>query len=289
MTAEARARWPWAALTVVAACSMACSAARDIEAGRAALDSHDLSTAERSFRAALDREPANTAALGGLGWTYLLAGQREVAGSTFTRCLDVDPRMADCLRGLARVATAAGELGEARALLARAKAEAPDDLRVDASMALLALASGDVADAAARYERLVALAPDVTEYQLGAAECAMRQSRPLDAIAAVDTLLTGTGLPVRQRAVALQLKARALLSATEGREDPNDCAATAPPLRAWLDAAESAAQEADALGLGLPELPAVRRQIHRRRAVIDNLCPEAQPSAAQLLAAPPAP
>jgi tetratricopeptide (TPR) repeat protein len=266
----------------------ACSATADVEAGRAALDAHALSEAERHFRAALDREPGHVGALGGLGWTYQVAGQREAARASFQRCLDAAPTEPECLRGLASVALAEGELGQARTLLATAKAEAPDDLRVEGSLALLALASGEVERAAERYARLVALAPEVPEYRLGAAECALRQGRPLDAISAADVLIADPKLPRRQRAVVLQLKARALISATEGREDPANCEASAPPLRAWLDAAEHAVTEAEAVGVGLPELPAVRRQIHRRRAVIEQVCPAAQPSAAELLGAPPA-
>jgi tetratricopeptide (TPR) repeat protein len=268
----------------------ACSATADVEAGRAALEDHALSEAERHFRSALEREPGHVGALGGLGWTYQVAGQREAARASFSRCLDAAPTAPECLRGLAAVALAEGELGQARALLATAKAEAPDDLRVEGSLALLALASGEVERAAERYARLVALAPEVPEYRLGAAECALRQGRPLDAISAADVLIADPKLPRRQRAVVLQLKARALLSATEGREDPADCAGTAPPLRAWLDAAEQAVTEAEAVGVGLTELPAVRRQIHRRRAVIEQVCPAVQPSAAELLGGPaPAP
>lgn len=266
-----------------------CSADRAAAAGQAALDAHQLSDAEREFRLALERDPDHPGALGGLGWTYQLAGQRDAARSSFRRCVDRAPERADCLRGLASVAMADGELAQARGLLGQAKAAAPDDLRVEASLALLALAQGELSQAAERYAALVALAPESADYKLGLAECRLRQGEPLEALRLVDEALAAPGARARPRAMALQLKARALVGATSGREDPADCAGTAAPLRAWLDAAVEAADDAEAIGVGLPELPAVRRLINRRRAAIDAVCPPTLPSAAELLAAPEAP
>ena len=59
--------------------------------GRAALDAHDLAAAEGAFRTALERQPDNIEALDGLGWTYLLAGQREAAAGAFDRCIELAP------------------------------------------------------------------------------------------------------------------------------------------------------------------------------------------------------
>ena len=266
--------------------SAGCSADRDAAAGQAALEAHQLAEAERQFRSALDREPSHAPALGGLGWTYLLAGQRDAARASFRRCVDVAPTRADCLRGLASVAMADGELSQARSLLGEAKAAAPDDLRVEASLALLSLAQGEVGRAAERYAALVAQAPESADYKLGLAECRLRQGEPLVAIDLVDAALAGLQLEPRPRAMALQLKARALVAATSGREDPADCANSAPPLRAWLEAAAAAADAADAVGVGLPELPAVRRLIARRQGAIDAVCPPTLPSAERLLRGP---
>ncbi len=263
-----------------------CSADRDAAAGQAALDAHQLSEAERAFRSALDRDPNHPGALGGLGWTYQLAGQRDAARASFRRCVDLAPGRADCLRGLASVAMADGELAQARGLLGEAKAAAPDDLRVEASLALLSLAQGEVERAAERYAALVVLAPESADYKLGLAECRLRQGEPLEALRLVDEALAAPEARARPRAMALQLKARALVGATSGREDPADCAGSAPPLRAWLDAAVEAADAAEAVGVGLPELPAVRRLINRRRAAIDAVCPPELPAADDLLRAP---
>lgn len=92
----------------------ACSADRVAERARDALDDHDLVTAEADFRRALGKNPVHPGALAGLGWTYLLAGERPAARDAFARCREVAPLEPECLRGYASIAMAEGQVDGAR-------------------------------------------------------------------------------------------------------------------------------------------------------------------------------
>jgi Flp pilus assembly protein TadD len=272
---------------LVAGSAAACGPERAIAQGQAALDAHDLAEAEARFREALGRAPDDPRALAGLGWTYHLVGERRAAQEAFGRCADVHPQAADCLRGLASVAMAEGQVGRAAELLGRAAAAAPGDAKVASSQALLALVTGDVAGAVAGYSALVERFPGDPEYRLGQAEALLRSGDAPAALAAVEAGLGAPDAPPRLRAMLWQLEARALLVASAGREDPSDCAATAPPVRAWLDAADAAVEMAAAVGVSLPDLPEVRRRVKRRRELLDAACPPPGPSAAELLGGAP--
>ena len=261
-----------------------CSADHHAEKGRASLEAHQLADAEQSFRKALDRDPDHLDALAGLGWTYHLAGQRNAARSAFARCVDLSNEHAECLRGLGSLALAEGQLAVARDMLARARAAAPDDPKVLSSLALMELSTGDPAAAEKAYEELVARFPDDAAYRLGLAESVLRDGRPEDALTIVEAALRLPDTPKRYQAMLWQLQARALVLASGGREDPEDCEGTAPAVRQWLDAADGAVVHAGSFGIDLPDLPAVRRQVLRRRAVLDANCPLAAPTAAEVLA-----
>ena len=251
----------------------ACGADSAADKGRAALDRHDLAQAEASFRTALQRDPAHTGALAGLGWTYQLAGQRPAAAAAFQRCVDLDPADVECTRGLASVAAADGRVGEARRLLDKAARIAPGDPHVESSAALLDLYSGELDAAADRYASLVARYPEDGEYCVGLAEARLRQGRTTDAIEASRRGLAASGVPIRHQAQLHLIAARALVAATAGREDPSRCAEVAGPLLAWLDSAAAEADLAAATGVELPDLGAVRRLIQRRRGVVQEGCP----------------
>ena len=263
---------------------LGCSAEHHEAQGRASLEAHDLAAAEQAFRRALERDPRRVNSLAGLGWTYHLAGQRGAARSAFARCVDLAPENAECLRGLGSLALAEGQPGIARDLLGRALAAAPDDPKVLSSMALMNLGLGDVEKARERYDELVRRFPDDAAYRMGLAEALLRLEQPMQTIEEVESALGLPGTPVRYQAMLWQLKARALVAASGGRENPDDCASTAGPVRAWLDAAQMAVDRAQQLGVGLPDLPAVRRQVLRRRAVLDANCPLGSPTASEVLA-----
>jgi tetratricopeptide (TPR) repeat protein len=277
-----RPRWAYLVCASLLLWGVGCSADYHVGRGKAALADHDLLGAEEAFRDALAKDPSNGAAMAGLGWTWLLVGEREAARASFSRCGELEEIPVDCLRGLASLAAGDGNIGLARELLEEAKRLAPEDPKVEASIALLLMSSGDLAEACGRYQGLVEKHPKEAEYQLGWAECRFRQGEAEGVVALVEAALQ-VECPPRTRAMLWQLKARALVAATSGREDPNNCAETGPAVRAWLDAAEQAVGEAKGLGVELPEIHAVSRLIVGRRRVVDEVCPPLGPSAAEVL------
>lgn len=258
--------------------ALACSADGVAEKGRSALDAHELPEAETWFRRALAKDPDHAGALAGLGWTYNLAGQRAAALDAFQRCNEVAPRSVECLRGLASLEMAAGRFDAARRRLDEARAVDPDDPGVEGSIALLLMVTGDVDGAAVRYERLVARRPGAGEYRLGLAEARLRQDRADEAMTLAQEGATLEGTPVRYVALLWQLYARAAVLSSAGLEDSERCAETAPPIRAWLDAADAALDRAESTGVTLPDLPATRRLIDRRQTILEAACPTAPPA-----------
>lgn len=242
-------------------------------AGREALDAHELARAEALFRRALAGDPARLDALGGLGWTYLLAGQGAAAQAAFDRCVQVGPTAIECLRGQAAAASAEGELARARGILEGALQLDPDDAGVQSSLALLDLKDGDLESSAARYERLVARFPGDAEYALGLADVRLRQGRVDEALALVQASLLLPDTPLRTQAMLHLLHARVLVAAVSDRVDPTRCSETAPPLLAWLDAADRSVAAAEATGVSLPHQGDVHRLVGRSRGGVEDACP----------------
>lgn len=242
--------------------------------GRQALDEHDLARAEGLFRRAVTADPSSLEALEGLGWTYLVAGQRDAAQAAFDRCAQVDGQAAGCLRGQAAMAQAAGEFGRARELLQRAVALAPEDPKVQSSLGLLELSQGEVDAAVPRFEDLVARFPDSAEFRVGLVEGRLRQGRHEDALAEVDRALALPASPLRTEALLHLLRARVLVALSSSRVDPARCEQTAPPVLAWLDAADAEVEAARATGVRLPTLGEVGRLVGRSRGQVEDACPE---------------
>ncbi|MDG1478424.1 MAG: tetratricopeptide repeat protein [Myxococcota bacterium] len=244
-----------------------------VEEGRAALNVHDLAAAEGSFRAALERDAEDIAALDGLGWTYLLAGQREAAASAFDRCLELMPTSGDCLRGRASVATADDNLPLARSMLLKAQEFDPDNPGVIASLALHDMLAGRMTDAEERYRLLVTRFPEEAEYRLGLARVLMRLDRVEDALGLIEEALVLPDTPVRYRSMLWVLRAHGLVVRTAGLEDPERCAETAPAVLSWLDAAEQSLVQAESTGVTSPELARIRRLVKKRRGAVEEVCP----------------
>ena len=244
-----------------------------LEAGQAALDAHDLAAAEGAYRRALAQAPDDPAALAGLGWTYALAGQHSAAAATFERCTLVLPEAAECWRGQASVALAQDNVPRARELLGKAVALAPEDPRVQSSQALLELASGDASSAEGRYRALVERYPQDAEYRLGLARVLLQQGADAAALEVTEQALAQEGAALRYRSMLWVTQARALLASTSGREDPQRCAETVPDVLRWLDAADQSLDNAEATGVTPPELARVRRQVARRRGLVQDQCP----------------
>lgn len=259
--------WLW----VVGLLGLGCTT--DTEAGQQALDAHDLAGAERSFRQALARAPDDAAALAGLGWTYLLAGQTKAASGTFSRCALAAPEEAECLRGQAAVALAENNVPRARGLLQQAQLLAPEDPKVLSSVALLELYSGEAEAAEDRYRQLVRRHPEEAEYRLGLARVLLRRGAYEEVREVSEAGLSLSGTPVRYQSMLWMVQAQALLASAAGRADVARCAETAPPVLAWLDAAMRALENAEATGVQPPELAKVRRQVSRQRAAVQELCP----------------
>ncbi|MFT4976707.1 MAG: thioredoxin-like negative regulator of GroEL [Myxococcota bacterium] len=242
-------------------------------AGQRALDAHDLAGAEGAFRQALARTPDDAAALAGLGWTYLLAGQVGAASGVFSRCALAAPAEAECLRGQSSVALAENNVPRARGLLLQAQQLAPEDPKVQSSVALMELLSGDVTASEERYRQLVRRHPEEAEYQLGLARLLLRMGEVEEARVLSAGALELGGTALRYQSMLWVIQAQSLLASAAGREDPERCAETAPPVLVWLRAAERALDNAEATGVTPPDLAKVRRQVARRRAGVEDVCP----------------
>lgn len=268
------------ALGLIALAAGGCSVEHHIDRGERALDAHELAEAETRFRKALAQEPDHPGALAGLGWTYILAGQRGAAGAAFDRCADLAPEAVACLRGQASVALAEGQLPLARSLAEQAARLAPEDPDAQASLALLELVTGDLEAAEQAYAELLRAHPDRGELAAGLAEARLRLDDAAGALEAVELGLADEHMPLRHEARLWLLQARAMVVSTADRVDPADCPGTAPAVHAWLDRAEAAVLHAETFAVDSPDAPAVRRLVLRRRGIVDDTCPGSRPSGA---------
>jgi tetratricopeptide (TPR) repeat protein len=257
---------------------LGCSAEHHAEKGDEALELHDLTTAEASYRKALDKDPMHLPALEGLAWTYYLADQRGAAITAFSRCRELDPDRLGCIRGMASIALGEGEVGRARDLLGHALSLSPEDPGVQSSQALLEIRSGDLDQAEERYQSLVRRFPEQAEYLLGLAEVQLRKGQSGQSLESLDQARTLASVPVRYRARLHVLRARVLVAESAGRVDPEKCSDTAPPVLEWLDAADASLAQAESTGVNPPDLPAAKRLILRRRGVVEDKCPPSSPS-----------
>jgi len=251
----------------------ACSAEAITQKGQKALDAHDLAGAETHFRKAISKDNRHLPAVVGLGWTYLLAGEKEGAEKVFDRCLQISAQDPGCLRGRASVSMRSGAFAKAQELLNKAMELYPDNPKVLSSYALLLLNQGNLGKAEEHYRSLVERLPRQAEYRLGLAESRLRQGDSDSALALVESAIAIKSTPVRTVAMLWALRARSLIARSAGLEDSDNCDQTAPPVLAWIKSAEKSADRAFQTGVELPDLPALRRQILRRRAVVKELCP----------------
>lgn len=253
---------------------MACSVASRVEKADQALRAGDLAQAEERYRAVLDRSPEEADALYGLGWVYHLNGDPGRAREFFKRCVRVAPEDARCVRGLGSVAMSEGNPAQARSYYDDALKIAPNDARVLSSLGLLLLSQGLEDDALPHLLRAAQLQPERGEHHYNLAEAYFRKAEYQEALNAIDTGLGKGASEQRFVGLMLELRALVLVRMTSGRVDEADCAGTAPPVLAWLAAADTDLDRAEALGIPLPNLPAARRQVHRRRSKVTEKCPQ---------------
>ncbi|MFN7147808.1 MAG: tetratricopeptide repeat protein, partial [Myxococcota bacterium] len=156
--------------------------------------------------------------------------------------------------------------------------KAPDDPSVRHSLGLLALGTGKGDEAVAIFSGLATEDPERAAFRQGLAEALLVAGRPGDAL---DAAAEAVRLADDRRSTALAhfTRARAILSASGGRVDTEDCAGTAPPVYAWLAEADRALDRAEATGVPLPELVGVRRSVRQRRGTVDDACPGVRASA----------
>lgn len=252
---------------------LACGSSWQIDRAEQALRGGDLVAAESRYRRVLDAEPDNVAALYGVGWVYHLSGDTDRAREFFKRCVRVAPSDYRGYRGLGSIAMAEGNVLSAEEQLKRALELAPDEPRVLGSLGLLYLSSDREDEALALLQRARDADPSRGESGYNLAEAQLRLGRPDEALNTIEDALNARIEEERFRGLLLELRARALVSTTAGRVDPTRCAETAPPVLAWLDRADRALDQAAALNVNLPNLPATRRLVHRRRSAVTEQCP----------------
>lgn len=245
---------------------------RAVSDAEQALADGDLAAAEARWRAVLALAPGDDGGLYGLGWTLHLAGERALAREAFTELVDRHPESALGYKGLGSVAMAEGNPGLARRRFEEALARAPADPAIRHSLALLALRSGQGDEAIVGFEALVTEAPEEAAFRQGLAEALLVAGRAEDAVTSASEALGRAKTP-REEALAHFTRARAILAATGGRVDAEDCAGTAPPVYAWLEEADRALDRAEATGIPLPELSGARRAVRQRRGAVDDRCP----------------
>lgn len=253
---------------------VSCSSEQQTKRAQAALEKHDLAQAEYLFREAVTKSPQNTNALIGLGWTYLLAGERSAAAKVFERCLRVDSKNPDCLRGRASVALSQSDTSKAKSLIERAYAAHPDHPGVLSSLALFRMNEGNIHKAQELYTSLTRRFPKKAEYRLGLGEAELRLRNPQRSVEITAEALALPNTPIRYETMLWVLRARALITASAGREDPDNCKKTAPTVDAWIQQAQVAVKKAQGTGVQLPELPALQRQVLRRIAIFEEKCPQ---------------
>lgn len=260
-------------LLLLAAALVACGPERGLQRAERDLSRGDLVAAEARYRAVLDDHPDQPEALFGAGWTYLQSGQPERAREYFTRLRRVAPEDARGPRGLGSVAMAEGRAAEAEGLFREALTLAPQDPKALNSLGLLLLSGGRAEEALPFLQQARDAEPGRGEYGLNLAEALLRLDRHPEALTEIEHALALDIEHLRFRGMLLELRARVLVASTARRVDPTRCAETAPPVLAWLEAADRALDQAAALGVELPNLPATRRLVLRRRSVVQEQCP----------------
>lgn len=252
---------------------MGCGAETQARRARKAMERKDWPAAEVSWQKALIQRPDDVQFLYGLGWTYHLSRQELQAKALFDSCVRLAPESHLGYKGLGSVALAEGNLSEAEAQLERALSFSPDDPAILNSLALTRMRGGRLDEALGLFERLSVEHPDLLEPAVGHAEALLRAGRSPEALVILDSILASGDREPHELAILYQTRARVLLDRSTGRVDRDRCTETALPVLVWLDEADADLRRAEETRIDVPEIPAIRRMISRKRTIIGELCP----------------
>ena len=241
-----------------------------LEEAQDALEKHDLVLAEQNFRKAIQINPNDQKAIAGLGWTYHLALEKMMAVQSFERCLQLNKENIECIRGRASVALAQQESQLAESWLQEARKLAPDDPEVQLSTALLYLAQGETEMALEKLEAIVRRFPERSEFRLTYAESLLRNKRFEEALEQTEILLSDGEIFPRHQAMSWILRVRILLEGSAGGLQ-TDCSQK-DVVWSWVLEAERSLEKVKEVGIAIPNLAVMQRQIGRRKNDILAKC-----------------
>ena len=240
-----------------------------LDDARESLNAHDLASAELQYRSILEKDPQQTEALAGLGWTYHLALKREDALRQFAYCLGVEPNNVECIRGKSSVLLSQGESSQSRLWLDKALSLSPDDPEALVSDAIWKLSQGEITKASVQLSLVIRRFPKRGKYRLPYAEALLREGKTKEALREVET---GLNLDLPKRTIAMMwiLRARILLeiSASAGE----DCEQI-DAIEAWVNEADRSIKESVSTGVEVPNSGMIQRQLQRRRTTLQEICP----------------
>ena len=242
-----------------------------LEEGQKALENHDLVLAELSFREAIQLDPNDQKAIAGLGWTYHLALEKLMAAQSFERCLQLNEQNIECLRGRASVALAQQDTQLAERWLQKAETIAPEDPEISLSRALLDLSLGENEKVHDSLEAITRRFPERSEFRLTYAESLLRNKRFEDALKQTELALSDEKLLARYQVMCWILRVRILLEGSAGVLQV-ECSQKNNVWK-WVLEAERSLGEAKAVGIAIPNIAVIQRQIGRRKNDILAKCP----------------
>jgi Tfp pilus assembly protein PilF len=242
-----------------------------LEQAQLALGQHDLVLAEQHFREAIQLDPNNPKAIAGLGWTYHIALEKMLAAQSFERCLQIDKQNVECMRGRASVALAQQEFQVAEHWLKQAHGINADDPELQLSMALLELSQGEHEVALLSLEAMTRRFPLRSEFRLTYAETLLRNKRFEEALKETETVLNDESLLPRYQAMCWMLRVRILLEGSSIVLE-RSCVQKGEVWK-WVSEAERSLERAKSIGISIPNLAVVQRQIARRKNDILSKCP----------------
>jgi Flp pilus assembly protein TadD len=173
---------------------MSPSAAASFADGMAALNAGDFGTAERIFRAVVEREPAAHQAWLALAVLAIQAGTPDLAVERARRAVALDGKNADYLNKLGVAYGEQGDLRAAEQAFRRALKIQPASAAYHHNLAKALQKQGRLPESLKEFERAYRLSPSTTELQLSLARVYRSRGEPERALALLRTAV-GVALP----------------------------------------------------------------------------------------------